>query len=122
MMAMVQQFDWRQRLLRFLACYLLYTLLLALAVVAVFVIWPTTMITVLAVFNAGSRWNHFLYLVSMLLLGTSLFILVMAAEPYLRNGIQRRQLLRRFARLVVPVGIIGLLGVLLQVVSLAMLS
>lgn len=119
-MVMVNQFDWRQRLLRFLACYLLYTLLLALGIVAI-LIWRTTMITMLAVFNEGSPWNHFLYLVSMLLLGTSVFILVMAAEPYLRNGIHRRQLLKRVTRLVVPVGIAGLVGLLLQELALAML-
>jgi hypothetical protein len=49
----------------------------------------------------------------MLLLGLGLFILVMAAEPYLRHGMERRQLLRRFGRLALPLVIAGALGLLL---------
>ncbi len=111
----------RQKVLRYLACYISYFLLLALGVVVVFMIWRRTIIVLLAAFLADSRWNDFLYLLSMVLLGTGLFILVMAAEPYLRTGVPRCQLLRRFTRLAVPLGLAGLLGVLVQEVILAML-
>ena len=49
------------------------------------------------------------------LLGLGLFIFVMAAEPYLRNGIARRQLLRRFLRLAIPVAIAAVIGLLVLV-------
>ncbi len=112
----------QQTVLRYLACYTLFALLLALGYLVVFVLWPATIIAMLAMLNWHRDTNDLVYLLSMLILGTGLFILVMAAEPYLRNGIRRRQLLKRFVRLAVPVGITGLLGLLLQIVSLAILS
>jgi hypothetical protein len=90
-------------------------------VVVVFLIWRQAIIIVQAAFFPDSSWNHFLYLLSMVLLGTGLFILVMVAEPYLRTGVPQCQLLKRSIRLLVPLGLLGLLGVLVQVVSFALL-
>ena len=111
----------RQRLLRYLACYVVYVLILALGVVVVFVIWSQAILIVQAVFFPDSAWNHFLYLLSMVLLGLGVFILVMAAEPYLRTGVPKCQLVKRSVRLLVPLGLLGLVGVLVQVVSFALL-
>ena len=56
------------------------------------------------------------------LLGLGLFILAMAAEPYLHNGVRRHQLLRRFARLAVPLAVAGIAGMLLStLISVTML-
>ncbi len=48
------------------------------------------------------------------MIGVGLFVVAMLAEPYLRAGARRRQLGRRFARLVAPLGVLLGLGVLLQ--------
>jgi putative copper export protein len=48
----------------------------------------------------------------MALLGLGAFILVMAAGPYLRNGMERRQLMRRFRKLAIPLVIAGALALL----------
>lgn len=107
----------RQTLLRYLGCYAAYFVLLALGYVVVFMIWRQTMITLLAVAGVTRAFDA-LYMLSMILLGGGLFILVLAAEPYLRAGIATCQLRRRITRMVVPLGIAGLLGILLQVVLL----
>jgi hypothetical protein len=44
------------------------------------------------------------------LLALALFILVMAAEPYLRGGIRRQRVVQRFARIAVPLGVVGIIG------------
>ena len=107
----------RQTLLRYLGCYAAYFVLLALGYVVVFLIWRQTLLTLLAVAGVTRAFDA-LYMLSMILLGGGLFILVMAAEPYLRAGIATCQLRRRITRMVVPVGIAGLIGVVLQVILL----
>ena len=57
--------------------------------------------------------NGSIYAVSMIVIGLGLFMLVIAAEPYLRNGVKRGQLMHRFVRVALPVAAAGLLGVLL---------
>jgi len=103
----------RPVLLDYLLCYGLYALLIICGVVVVFVIWPSAILAMIAAFMGRSQANRIVYMALMLLLGLGLFILVMAAEPYLRHGMERRQLLRRFGRLALPVVIAGGLGLLL---------
>ena len=103
----------RSVLLDYLLCYALYALLIICGVVVVFVIWRNAIVAMIAAFMGRSEANRIVYLGSMLLLGLGLFILVMAAEPYLRHGVERRQLLRRFGRLALPLLIAGGLGLLL---------
>jgi hypothetical protein len=55
-----------------------------------------------------------IYTVSLIVIGISLFMLVIAAEPYLRNGVKRGQLMRRFVRAALPVITAGMLGLLLS--------
>ncbi len=105
----------RQTVLRYLGCYAAYFLLLTLGYVVVFMIWRQTIITLLAVLGVTRAFDA-LYLLSIIVLGGGLFILILAAEPYLRAGIATCQLRRRMTRLVVPLGLAGLLGIVLQVV------
>ena len=97
--------------LAYLACYSLYALLLAGSVVTL-LIWRVTILLMIATWIGVSSVNGSIYAVSMIVIGLGLFMLVIAAEPYLRNGVKRGQLLRRFVRVALPVAATGLLGML----------
>ncbi len=103
----------RQKFLAYLLCYVFYVLLLVLAV-ALFFIWRTA---IRAVVEATMPWyslaRSIVYLLPTTLMGFGVFILAMVAEPYLRTGILRRDLVRRFARLAVPMSIALVLGLLI---------
>ena len=103
----------RQKVLAYLLCYAFYVLLLVLAV-ALFFIWRTA---IRAVVEATMPWyslaRSIVYLLPTTLMGFGVFILAMVAEPYLRTGIPRRDLVRRFARLAVPMSIALVLGLLI---------
>jgi hypothetical protein len=103
-------------LLEYVACYALYVLLLIPGVLVVLFIWRNAVLAMIAAFLGRSQANRLVYLASMALLGLGGFILVMAAEPYLRSGVRRQQLLRRFGRLALPLVIAGGLGLLLLTV------
>jgi hypothetical protein len=98
--------------LAYLACYSLYALLLVGSVVTL-LIWRVTILLMIATWIGVSSVNGSIYAVSMIVIGLGLFMLVIAAEPYLRNGVKRGQLMRRFVRVALPVAAAGLLGVLL---------
>ena len=95
------------------ACYGFYALVLALEF-GVFVAWRWAMLGLIGAFMPESEWSSFVYMLITALLGLGLFILAMAAEPYLHNGVRRHQLVRRFARLAVPLAIAGVAGMLLS--------
>src|SRR5919202_5511321 len=103
------------------AGYALYAVVLVLAV-AVLLLWRTTMLALRAALLGESDLTPLLYGAVMALLGFGLFVLTMAAEPYLRSGIRRRQLRRRFARLAVPLAIAWALGFVLQIVAVALVQ
>src|SRR5215218_2470791 len=95
--AMSQQ---QQRLIaRYLACYALFTTVIALSILVIFGIWRNT-ITMLVVRYVEKPWAYNAYqsfgLIALTILG---FILVMTAEPYLRDGVARKQLMKRFGKL-----------------------
>src|SRR5215213_1050442 len=96
----------------YLACYALYIGLIIPGSIAVLLIWRNAVLALLAAFLGRSQANRLIYLASMALLGLGLFILVMAAGPYLRSGVERQQLMRRFRKLALPLLIAGGLAVL----------
>jgi len=96
----------------YVACYALYIGLIIPGTVVVLMIWRSAILAMLAAFMARSQANRLIYLASMAVLGLCGFILVMAAEPYLRSGIQRRKLMLRFRKLAIPLVIAGALGLL----------
>jgi hypothetical protein len=102
------QLTWRE----YLACYTLYIVLIATGIGVLYWVVRQAILALLAALLGQSFANRIIYLGSMTLLGLGLFILVMAAEPYLRNGAARRQLLRRFIRLSVPIIVAAVLGLL----------
>ena len=98
--------------LDYVACYSLYGLLFVCSVVTL-LIWRVTILLMIATWIGLSPANGSIYAVSMIAIGLGLFMLVIAAEPYLRNGVKRGQLMHRFVRVALPVAAAGLLGVLL---------
>ena len=102
------------------ACYSCYAVVLALEF-GVFVAWRWALLGMLAVVMRESEWSSFVYMVGTVLLGLGLFILAMAAEPYLHTGVRRHQLVRRFARLAVPLASAGIAGMLLSTLITAFL-
>ena len=111
---------WSHKLASYGACYALYILLVALSAAVLF-IWPTTILALIGAFIGLSTANELIYMLSNLLLGLSLFVVVIAGAPYLHSGIRRRQVRRRFVRVAVPLGGLVALGLLLQMWAIAML-
>ena len=99
------------RLVDYVVCYGLYALLLAGSVVTL-LIWRVTILLMIATWIGQSSVNASIYAVSMIMIGLGLFMLVIAAEPYLRNGVKRGLLMHRFMRVALPVVAAGLLGLL----------
>jgi hypothetical protein len=98
--------------LDYIACYGVYALLLALDVV-VLLIWRVTILVLIGALVGPGSVNSAIYDFSMVVLGLGLFGLIIAAEPYLRNGVKQGRLLYRAARVAVPLALFGLLGLLL---------
>jgi len=96
----------------YLACYALYIVLIIPGTIAVLLLWRSAILVMLAAFLGRSQANRLIYLTSMLLLGLGAFILVMAAGPYLRTGLRRRQLMRRFRKLAIPLAAAAALALL----------
>jgi hypothetical protein len=98
------------RLLRYISLYVLYALIIAMAYYVVVHVWPSAVVVMIGAFLGHTAANRLAYMLSMVLVGIAMFVVVMAAEPYLRRGMEQRQLLVRFARVAVPIGLVGLLG------------
>jgi hypothetical protein len=97
----------------YLACYVLYILLIVAGAATLFLILRPALLALITALLGQSQANRLVYAGAITLLGLGLFIFVMAAEPYLRNGIARRQLLRRFLRLAIPIVIAAIIGLLM---------
>lgn len=108
----------RQRAQAYLLCYGLYLLLLALAVLALF-IWRSTILALIGALMGRGAANSLIYFGSLTLMGFLLFLLIIGGEPYLRGGVEQRQLLRRFIRLAVPLVVAIVLAVLLRGLAVA---
>jgi hypothetical protein len=115
--ASIPRLSWRRDVLPYVACYVCYAILLGMEYV-VFVIWRATIINLIDTFVGASQSITFLYIVGTVLLGVSLFILALVAEPMLRTGVQQHRLVRRFLRFAVALGIAGVLGVLLTTLTI----
>ena len=85
----------------YLRCYLLFAVLLALCYVA-FVVWQGAISILVGVLLQRSEGSQAALGVGAVFLGLALFGFVMAAEPYLRGGVERGQLRARFFRLMLP--------------------
>ncbi len=98
--------------------YVLYGVLIVLASVVAFVIWPPVIVAVTLVLTNNSMWVHRgVYPFAMVLIGMGWLALVVTAEGYLRNGMERQELRPRFRRLALPLALLGALGLLLGYVA-----
>lgn len=93
---------------RYVLCYLLFVVLVGLSY-AGFILWQPTSLRLIGAALGDSYANQFLQDVSVVFLGFVLFGLLIAGEPYLRDGVAKRRLGRRFLRLaLILVGLIAL--------------
>ena len=97
----------------YVVCYVLYALILVMSYGA-FVIWSQTVLLGLGAFVDAPQAVPALWGGGVLILGIAAFLLVLVAEPYLRDGVQKRQLRRRFVRVAGPMVGIMLVGVVAQ--------
>lgn len=94
----------------YLYCYLLFTGVIALALL-VLLIWRLDVLMLLALV-VGSPWVlGAVYPALVTVLGLSLFVVVMACEPYLRRGVVTHEVTRRFRRFAVPLAIAFVIGI-----------
>lgn len=98
---------------RYVACYALYLTLLPLSY-GVFVVWSQTILLALGVTVEEAQARPFYLGVGLLAVVIGLFFLVLGAEPYLRNGVARKQLRTRFLRLAVPLLVAMVVGAIAQ--------
>ena len=98
----------------YVLCYTLYVALIALAYVVLFYIWRQTIVALIGVSIGARTQSSAAYLFPMFLMGLGMFVLIMGAEPYLRTGIPRGQLMPRFGRMAIPLAVGGVVGLLLQ--------
>jgi hypothetical protein len=103
--------------LEYVACYALYIALIVGGAGVLFLVVRPAILALITSLMGQSRANRIVYLGAITLFGLGLFILIMAAEPYLRNGLARRQLTRRFIRIAAPVVISGVLGMLVLMLT-----
>ena len=101
----------------YVLCYVLYLVVIGLAFVVAFVIWPPAIVA-LTVALTNSMWVHRgVYPFSMVLLGMGWLGLVLTAEGYLRHGLERQQLGLRFRRLSFPLVAMGVFGLVVAYLS-----
>lgn len=96
----------------YLVCYVLFAALLVLCYVT-FVAWQQAITLVVGVVLDRSEGVQAAIGLGAVFVGMALFLFVMGAEPYLRGGVERGLVRRRFVRLLLP-----LLGALLLGVAI----
>ena len=94
----------------------LFIVLLVIGYLAVFVVWREALLAMLSVVLQGRHWSvsRLLYMLGIVALSVSAFIFLMAAEPYLRVGVERHDLRRRFLRLFVPLVLLMIIGMVVR--------
>jgi hypothetical protein len=102
---------------RYAACYALFLVVLGLSVLD-FVIWWQALLVLVGVGITAPEIGPAVWAVGIVLVGLAMFALVMVAEPYLRAGVRRQQLGRRFVRLAAIVVVVGALGLFIEEVIL----
>jgi hypothetical protein len=114
--------DWRPGAREYVACYALLLVLLALSALAFFLAWDAIQWLVPVILG----WDRvvaaeFTVDLATILIGGGLFVLAILAEEYLRAGVQRRDIRRRFLRLAVPLVAASVVSYLIPV-ALVLLS
>jgi hypothetical protein len=79
-----------------------------------FVIWSQTILLGIGALVEGQQVVPALWGAGLLLIGISAYLLVLIAEPYMREGVPKGQVPRRFLRLAVPLVATIVVGVVAQ--------
>lgn len=95
---------------RYIACYSLFFIFLAIVYMTLFVIWGQTIYNLVLLSGSRPEARTLWRFLSVLVLGIGSFLVVMGGEPYLRNGMQQGLLLKRFLRLAAIFIVIGAIG------------
>lgn len=103
-------------MLRYAVSFVLWLSTVALGYFVVWLVWrPMIGAVIAAVVGDGDvgaqNVGSVVYLFSGIAVGIGLFVMVVAGEPYLRNGVESGLLVRRFARLSLPLLALGAVGV-----------
>jgi hypothetical protein len=96
--------------LAFTGCYAVYVLVIALSVVD-FLIVRAAAGAIAGYLVRDITLNQLIYAAPQFVFGLVLFALVIGGEPYLRNGVQKGALIGRGLRLIVPLVILGVVGI-----------
>jgi hypothetical protein len=96
----------------------LFLVLLFVGYLAIFIVWREALLAMLAVVLQGRHWSisRLFYMLGIVAIAIAGFIYLMAAEPYLRGGVERHDLRRRFLRLFLPLVAITLIGMLVRAI------
>jgi len=113
----------RERLSRYLLAYLMLASIIVVGFVVLVIIWPQSVLNIIAmlfdVTDVDVRYaGTFVYLIAGILLLIMLFVTIMVGEPYLRKGAEMGQLRRRYLRIIIPMVIFGLLGLVFWILPL----
>lgn len=106
---------WWQNYAPYAACYLYFALLLVLEY-GVFSVWRWALLEFSVRVTSAGRGGAFVYGVGLIVLVMALLLVALGAEPYLRAGVERRRLLRRFNKLAAGCIVGGVLGFVLSLI------
>lgn len=94
----------------------LFLVLLLVGYLAIFVVWREALLSILSMVLQGRHWSisRLLYMLSVAFLAVVGFIFLLASEPYLRGGVERHELRRRFLQLFIPLAAITIIGLIVR--------
>ena len=110
----------RPGVLAYVACFVLWLVIVVMSVATLFVV-RETVVPLLSLLVGPTQWTQFIILIGTLLSGMVLVVVALGAEPYLRHGLERGQLMRNFAQLAVPLVMACCAGLLIQWLAIAVL-
>ena len=110
----------RPGVVAYVACFVLWLVIVAMSVAALFV-FRETVVPLLSLLVGPTPWTQVIILIGTLLSGMVLVVVALGAEPYLRHGLERGKLMRHFALLAVPLVLACGAGLLIQWLAIAVL-
>jgi len=94
-------------------CYVLWLVIVAISVAALFV-FRETVVPLLSLIVGPTPWAQAIILLGTMVSGIVLVVVALGAEPFLRYGMERGQLMRNFVLLALPLVLVCGAGLLIQ--------
>lgn len=94
-------------------CYVLWLVIVAISVAALFV-FRETAVPLLSLIVGPTPWAQAIILLGTMVSGIVLVVVALGAEPFLRYGVERGQLMRNFVLLALPLMLVCGAGLLIQ--------